>query len=589
MANEEKVVYQFSTRAGIQRDGTDLDANFFNDGQHVRFQRNRPKKMGGYKAISNALTGPIRAAYVWSRQTLNSIFCFSPTKIQMVYADSNAAGANLYDRTPVTRVLTMTAILSGTAPNLGNLVTGGTSTATGIVAKITGTSPALTLTICYMSTTPFTGGGEVLTFSSGGTTIGTATGSGYTSTAFATDTNYTWQVDSMYDAAANSNKTILIAHAAPSLTSIDNGTATPVYIGDISATAALESTGQTVSGGLVSCPPYLVLYGSDGLVQWSNANEPLNFSTGDAGTARATGAKIVKGLPVRGSGQAPSALFWSLDSVIKMNYIGGSAVFRFDPISSQSSILSSNSVIEYDGVFYWAGVDRFLAFTGAVKELPNTQNLNYFYDNLNYEQRQKVWAMKIPRYGEIWWFYPADGATECNRAVIFNVGLATWYDTALSRSSGYYSQVFRYPVMTGNTADPVTGFYTAWAHEYGHDMVTGEMQTAVQSYFETSDFGLPTGGPVNEALQGQNRWTRVTRVEPDFLQTGDMTCQVTGYEFAHGEYKVSAPYPFSPTTAKIDMREQRREVRLRFESNTVGGNFEMGKVLLHLEPGDVRS
>jgi hypothetical protein len=36
------------------------------------------------------------------------------------------------------------------------------------------------------------------------------------------------------------------------------------------------------------------------------------------------------------------------------------------------------------------------------------------------------------------------------------------------------------------------------------------------------------------------------------------------------------------------MREQRRELRLRFESNTENGNYQMGKVLISVESGDVR-
>ena len=246
-------------------------------------------------------------------------------------------------------------------------------------------------------------------------------------------------------------------------------------------------------------------------------------------------------------------------------------------------------MIEYDGAFFWVGIDRFMAYDGAVKELQNDMNQNYFFDNLNYEQKQKVWAMKIPRFGEIWWFYPSGSNTECDRAVIYNVRMQVWYDTALPRGAGFYSQMFRYPVMSGTTADATTGLYPLWIHEIGKDEVNGNNQVAIQSYFETSDFGLPTGGPTGESLQGQNRWTRLTRVEPDFIQIGDMTMTVTGYEFAQGDYKSSTPYTFSPNTAKIDLREQRREIRLRFESNVQGGHYEMGKVLLHLEAGDVRS
>jgi len=64
---------------------------------------------------------------------------------------------------------------------------------------------------------------------------------------------------------------------------------------------------------------------------------------------------------------------------------------------------------------------------------------------------------------------------------------------------------------------------------------------------------------------------------------------VTGKGYADDSDITSNPYNFDPTTLKVDMREQRREMRLRFTSNTTGGNYFMGKVLLSLDVGDSRS
>jgi hypothetical protein len=36
------------------------------------------------------------------------------------------------------------------------------------------------------------------------------------------------------------------------------------------------------------------------------------------------------------------------------------------------------------------------------------------------------------------------------------------------------------------------------------------------------------------------------------------------------------------------MREQRRELKLKFVSNEAGGNYQMGRVLLNANIGDVR-
>ena len=122
-------------------------------------------------------------------------------------------------------------------------------------------------------------------------------------------------------------------------------------------------------------------------------------------------------------------------------------------MSNGTTIMSSQSVVEYDGIYFWVGVDRFLLYNGVVKEIPNDMNQNYFFDNVNYSQRQKVWGTKVTRFGEIWWFFPSGDSTECNDAIIYNVRENVWYDAGTSvgaqRSAGYYSQVFRYPVCAG--------------------------------------------------------------------------------------------------------------------------------------------
>ena len=130
---------------------------------------------------------------------------------------------------------------------------------------------------------------------------------------------------------------------------------------------------------------------------------------------------------------SPAGLFWALDSLIRVTYapqtVGASTFYwRYDIISSQTSVMSSSCFIEYDGIYYWCGIDRFLAYNGVVQEIPNNTNINFFFDNINYAQRQKVWATKVPRWGEIWWFYPAGDATECTNAIIYNVRDKIWYD-----------------------------------------------------------------------------------------------------------------------------------------------------------------
>ena len=136
--------------------------------------------------------------------------------------------------------------------------------------------------------------------------------------------------------------------------------------------------------------------------------------------------------------------------------------------------------------------------------------------------------------------------------------------------------------------DTVAGQIVLWQHEIGTDEVIDEEANAIESYFQTSDLGFVAGGPAQTAPVGDNFWVNLERVEPDFIQQEEMTFQVTGRPYAQSADVTSDPYVFGPDTGKIDMRQQRREIRLVFKSNVQGGDYQMGKVLLTVTLGDSR-
>jgi hypothetical protein len=400
-----------------------------------------------------------------------------------------------------------------------------------------------------------------------------------------------WMFDYQFDSSGNSN--YIIAHASPNLDCICNDQGGQIFVGDVLGTAPLVSVtlppDANVTGGIVSLHPYLFYYGTDGVIGWSKAGEPTNLTdlSGGAGLARVWGQKIIKGLPLRaGSGSAPAGIFWAYDAVIRATFTGGTTTFQFDVIATETSIISPTCVVDYDGVFFWCGVDRFLMFNGVVREVPNQMNLNYFFDGLNKQQRNKVFAFKVTRYGEIWWCYPRGDATECTHAVIYNVRENTWYDTELpnaGRSAGQFSNAFAAPILTG-VVDDGSG-YKVWIQEQLTDEYDGPNIRPIRSYFETAD--------LSALVQGRNEYLRITTIEPDFVQRGPMTVQITGRANARAPEVSSTTFEF-PEQAAADkpyeqivmLKEQRRELRARFESNSVYGDYQMGQIIGHVESGD---
>lgn len=408
-----------------------------------------------------------------------------------------------------------------------------------------------------------------------------------TPAGFAVSDDNTWTVDALYDAGGSATN-IVIAHASQALTNIDDATNLPIYYGDVNAATAFTALGKSVSGGIAVVHPYLFFYGNDGYIGWSAVNSPTELTSGDAGEANISSTKVCRILPTRGTGQSPSALVWSLDAFGRLSWVGGGAVFRHDPISSQTSLLSQRCVVEYDNQFFWIGVDRFNVYSGSLQELPNTVNSEWFFDNLNWTHRNKVWGTKIPRWGEIWWHFPKGDSTECNHAIIFNVREKTWYDVAINRSAGAFAQMLPVPLWADSVIDPVSNKFSLWGHERGRDIIIRDDVLALRSSIETPNFGLPTGGLGSDESQGVDAWTRIDRIEPDFKQVGNMTVEVLGRDYANAADRTSNPYVFSEGDGKVDIREQQRHIRLRFTSNATGGNYHLGKSLIHIEKGDER-
>ena len=397
---------------------------------------------------------------------------------------------------------------------------------------------------------------------------------------------YTWTFDTLFD-ATGTPATKLIAHAASTDWANCGGSGdNQVWIGDVTTADPLSDiTGVLVAGGVVVLQPFLFFYGANGLIMNAAANAPTDLVSGAANAANVAGTTIVKGLPLRGGTSAPAGLFWSLDSMIRVSWAGNNT-FRYDPVAGDTSILCPNGVIEYDGLYFWPGIDRFLMYNGVIQELPNPMNQDFFFDNLNWAFSQKVWATTVRRWGEIWWFFPKGDSTECNHAIIYNVREKSWYDTPVDRSAGAPAKVLHFPVWADSdpNSDVAPNTYRIYRHETGLDAVTADNQSAIRSYFETGSISYATQDGVPET---QNVQTRLTRIEPDFNMKGQMTATVVGASNAQAPEDEPTSKNFDSTTKYMDLNSvQRRVMRLRFESNTSGGDYHMGKTLLHIEPGD---
>lgn len=421
-----------------------------------------------------------------------------------------------------------------------------------------------------------------------------------TPAGYAPSDNNNWQLAQLYNTADNT--TDVWAVATPNASVISTNVDMPLYHGDILGTSALSLVpGVTVSGGLAAVNPFIMAYGHDGIVQWPNPVNPLDWTGPGSGSSRPVADKIVRGYPMRGSA-APAAILWSLSSLILGQFVGGSDVWDFTAVTTAGSILSSNGVIEHNGIFYWPTTSGFSQFNGVLRDLPNNMNKDWFLKNLNWSQRQKVFGFKVPRWNELWWCFPYGSATECNWAVICNLGDGSqppfWYDTPLpngGRSAAQYDVVFPYPIMSGVDLNSDTGQYSLWQHEYGLDEVSGAQSStkAIRSFYVTSEFNYVV--PASPGQVGNDRATFYSCLEPDFDQVGDLNLTVITRANARtpaSREKTTGPLVIEadpdPNNELIDFKITGRLSRFKIESNSAGGNFVTGAPVIHFQPGDGR-
>jgi len=416
-----------------------------------------------------------------------------------------------------------------------------------------------------------------------------------TPVGYTVDPSNSWQVDQIYDSA--SNKSIIIACSGSNMSSIDSSGAGSIYWADpqdaslFAAATFAPGNPSSLTGGSCVVHPYAFYYGDDGYLTWSAPNDPFNLATasGGGGVAgvRISESKIIKGNSFRSGSAGPSALFWSLNSLVRASYIGGSPVFSYSTLADYISPLNPRSIVQYDSAFYWPDKGRFLTFNGTVSEIKNSYNLRWFYENLNWKYKSKCFGISMADWGEIWWCFPYRENTEPSHAIILNLREQCFYDTELpnrNRTAGVESQGYRYPLMASNyelSGGDIVG--ALWDHERGNDEVNGSTIKAIRAYFDTPFISLPHAAAGNFGLN-------ITDFEPDIRFTNAMRVQLIGRVAPDSPNIEDVVKTFYPRDTIVHFDKDFRMIKLILESNIIGGSYIFGDSnLIYTQPSGQRN
>ena len=276
-------------------------------------------------------------------------------------------------------------------------------------------------------------------------------------------------------------------------------------------------------------------------VKWCDQENNTNWTASATSQAGDFELQTVGALKAGKKVRGINLLFTDVD-VHTASYVGLPYVYAFEKAASGCGLISAQAVAAIDTAAMWMSTSGFWIFDGYVKPL-SCDVSDYVFQNLNYSQSSKVYAVHNSKYGEIWWFYPSGASNEVDRYVSFNYRENHWNIGSMSRTAGTDRGVYLNPLMVSSD-----GYI--YEHEVGYAYDSGVL------YAES--------GPL-EIGQGDNVMS-VRQVIPDEQTLGEVVVSFktrlypTSTESSYGPYSASQP---------TDVRFSGRLVKVKYTGNVL--------------------
>ena len=585
-------------RPGIVKDDTAYSQEgTWVDGDHVRFRRERPQKIGGYvKVTDDTFVGAARGAHAW-RDNASIKYLSINTHVKNYVFTSGS----IYDITPVRSSGTLgsdpfTTVDESTAVTVahtahgtiaGDYVTFADGDAVGgldldstfTVTSVTDANVYVITAASAATSAVSGGGGSSVTFSYESTTgredavpgLGWGTG--------------TWGSSTWSSARSASGLHLRTTSAA---NFGENLLVVPRYQGlfqwslNTTARATRITTAPTSIGSMFVSPQrHVFLLGTDMDAAGTTGDyNPMRvmFSDQEDATSYVTTATNLAGDVVLAEGNLLVAgratrlvnLIWTDHSLYTARHIGDiDFVHEFQLAGTSCGLAGPNAVAIVDGRAYWMSSNQqFYVYGGGQPQAIPCPVQDHVFDNISSGQREKVFASHNSVFNEIWWFYPHD-SDECDRYVIFNYVENVWSVGTFDRSAMVDRGVFDEPYMAG------TDGYL-YSHENGVDANGGVFTASITS----APFDLEDGERVLE----------LRRIVPDITLSsgGSVFFQVKHRRYPVATQTTETRQQVTETTSKLDYRVQARQVSLTVSNDGIGDDWRLGDVRMDITPGGFR-
>lgn len=327
-------------------------------------------------------------------------------------------------------------------------------------------------------------------------------------------------------------------------------------------------------------------------IRWCSQENILNWDESDtSGTAGS--------IPLsRGSGflavQATQREFlvWSDAAVYSLQFVGSpDAVYIAEIISEHSDIAGMNASTTFANTVFWLGRSGFYIYDGRVQKMDCTV-WEYIRANVNWDQRQKIYASSIRGQDEVIWFYPSTSGLECDSYVTYDVVNNAWSYGSLARTA-WLPEDFQFEPLATATDGKL------YLHETGMDDGSQNPPIAIDAFIESSPFELSSEGAYDKG----DRFMFIRRILPDVtfvdndganINTMNIVLKIMdkpggGFgDSSSSQVQQTVTIPVEEFTEEAHVRLRGRSLTVRIESSTRGSQWRLGTPRLDLRPDGQR-
>ena len=306
------------------------------------------------------------------------------------------------------------------------------------------------------------------------------------------------------------------------------------------------------------------------LIRWSDTENPAVWNPTEINSAGGlripSGSEFVSAVETKNE-----ILVWSDDSVHALKYIGAPFEYSISRLA-MTSLVSPNATVSANDLVLWMGQNGFYQYDGRVFGIPCPVK-DYVFNDLNWNQAEKIIGGSNMSFNEVWWFYPSLNSQENDRYVLYNYNEKLWSVGTVVRTAWIDRSIEDYPRAAG-----VDGYI--YFHDIGQDDGSTSPASPIASFIESGPIEIGEGETFGFAWRMipdvTFRNSSATNPSVDFVLLAQDYSGSNFSQIKDNNTTLSVRVPVEQFTEQTYFRLRGRMMTMRLESTGTGVAWRLG-------------